>query len=336
MKPAGLTNCELMGRPHVYILGAGASYAAFPKGEKTGRKLPLMNNLVETLQLSGLLERHGVKYHGENFETFYSALYDEPSQASLLAELEAAIGAYFGAMMLPDEPTLYDQLVLSLRNKDVVATFNWDPFLWQACARNSREAGVPCPLFLHGNVAVGYCLKHKQKGPAGGTCTICGCPYQSSRLLFPVSHKNYSADPFISAEWKTLRDALKDGFILTFFGYGAPSSDVEAIDLMKTAWDGPATRQFEEVEIIDIKSESELTKTWRPFIFSHHYTTEVSFQGSISAQHPRRSCEATWDRLMACQFLESTPIPVDKSFDGLYEWLWPLINFERQSERTNP
>jgi hypothetical protein len=51
MKSAGLANDKLMGRPHVYILGAGASYAAFPRGEKTGRKLPLMNNLVEILQL---------------------------------------------------------------------------------------------------------------------------------------------------------------------------------------------------------------------------------------------------------------------------------------------
>lgn len=332
MKPAGLANDKLMGRPHVYILGAGASYAAFPRGEKTGRKLPLMNNLVEILQLSGLLERHGVKYGGENFETLYSELHGNPEKADLLAELEESIRAYFGEMRLSEEPTLYDHLVLSLREKDVVATFNWDPFLWQACARNSQEAGVPCPLFLHGNVAVGYCLEHKQKGPTGGTCTVCGRPYQSSRLLFPVAQKNYSADPFISAEWKTLREALKDGFILTIFGYGAPSSDVEAVDLMKTAWDGPASRQFEEVEIVDIKSVPELTKTWSPFIFSHHYTTGASFYSSISAQHPRRSCEATWGRLMECQFLESTPVPADTTFDGLYEWLWPLFKSERQAE----
>ena len=34
-------------RPHLVILGAGASYAAFPNGDKNGRKLPLMNNIVE-------------------------------------------------------------------------------------------------------------------------------------------------------------------------------------------------------------------------------------------------------------------------------------------------
>jgi hypothetical protein len=31
-------------RSHVVILGAGASYAAFPDGDKNGRKLPLMWN----------------------------------------------------------------------------------------------------------------------------------------------------------------------------------------------------------------------------------------------------------------------------------------------------
>jgi hypothetical protein len=38
-----------MERAHVVILGAGASLAAFPDGDKYGIKLPLMNNLVETL-----------------------------------------------------------------------------------------------------------------------------------------------------------------------------------------------------------------------------------------------------------------------------------------------
>ena len=32
--------------PHVVILGAGASLAAFPDGDKNGRKLPLMNDIV--------------------------------------------------------------------------------------------------------------------------------------------------------------------------------------------------------------------------------------------------------------------------------------------------
>jgi len=39
-------------RPHVVILGAGASLASLPNGDKNGKSLPLMNNFVETLGLS--------------------------------------------------------------------------------------------------------------------------------------------------------------------------------------------------------------------------------------------------------------------------------------------
>ena len=57
--------------PHVVILGIGGSLAAFPNGDKNGRKLPLMYNLVEVLGIGYLFEKHGVKYDGENFEAVY-------------------------------------------------------------------------------------------------------------------------------------------------------------------------------------------------------------------------------------------------------------------------
>jgi len=44
-------------RPHVLILGAGASIAALPNGDKHGRWLPSMDNFVEILDLSGLLSK---------------------------------------------------------------------------------------------------------------------------------------------------------------------------------------------------------------------------------------------------------------------------------------
>ena len=50
-----------MRNPHVVILGAGASYAAFPNGDRNGKKLPLMNNFVETLGIEKLIERSGIK-----------------------------------------------------------------------------------------------------------------------------------------------------------------------------------------------------------------------------------------------------------------------------------
>jgi hypothetical protein len=40
-----------VGKPHVVILGAGASYAAFPNRDRNGRKLLLMNNFIETVNV---------------------------------------------------------------------------------------------------------------------------------------------------------------------------------------------------------------------------------------------------------------------------------------------
>jgi hypothetical protein len=41
-------------RPHVVILGAGASLAAFPNGDRNGRRLPLMKDFVDVVALRGL------------------------------------------------------------------------------------------------------------------------------------------------------------------------------------------------------------------------------------------------------------------------------------------
>jgi len=56
------------GRCHLVILGAGASRAALPNGDKRGRTLPLMNDLVDTLGLRPLLEDHGLHADSGDFE----------------------------------------------------------------------------------------------------------------------------------------------------------------------------------------------------------------------------------------------------------------------------
>ena len=39
------------GRPHIILLGAGASYAAFPNGDRSGNKLPLLRDFVDVIGL---------------------------------------------------------------------------------------------------------------------------------------------------------------------------------------------------------------------------------------------------------------------------------------------
>ena len=329
--PEGELKKISVSRPHVVLLGAGASRAAFPDGDKNGRKLPLMCDLVEILGLEGILEKFGIDYSGRNFEDVYSDLHWQPGQQEARDEIEERIRNYFAAMELPDSPTIYDHLVLSLREKDVIATFNWDPFLFQACVRNCKFAKPPRLIFLHGNVAIGYCAADRVKGPAGTSCGKCGRPYVSSRLLYPVNEKNYTSDPFIRSEWTGLQSALGNAFVLTIFGYSAPQSDVEAIELLRKGWGRPETRELEQVEIIDIKSNDELRERWDAFILEHHYDTEMSFYDSWAARHPRRSCDAVWRQIMDLEFLVDNGIPQSLPVEQQLTWYKQLIDAERDA-----
>jgi hypothetical protein len=46
-----------MTRPHVVILGAGASRAGFPRGDRDGKLLPVMGDLAEIVGLNELLRQ---------------------------------------------------------------------------------------------------------------------------------------------------------------------------------------------------------------------------------------------------------------------------------------
>ena len=308
------------GRPHVVILGAGASYAAFPHGDKNGKKLPLMDGFVETLGIEKLVESSGIKTTSNNFEDIYSQIHEKSELSSLREELEREVYNYFQNMELPDEPTIYDHLVLSLRNKDFIATFNWDPFLVQAIRRNGVRFKLPRPLFLHGNVEVGYCLNGHMMGNNGDVCKKCYEPLTPTKLLYPITEKNYHLNEFISRQWATLEDLLKNAFMVTIFGYGAPDSDVQAVELLKKAWGSPDSREFEEIEIIDVRNEDELRETWSPFIHSHHYRVEDDFYDSWIANHPRRTGEAYLNQFIKAMFIENNPLPKNAGFEELWEW----------------
>ncbi len=317
-----------VGAPHVVILGAGASYAAFPKGDRNGRKLPLMNNFIETLGIEGLVEQSGLAFSSNNFEDIYSAIHSVTELSELRKELEDVVYDHFSEMELPDCPTVYDHLVLSLRNKDFVATFNWDPFLVQAIRRNSEQFKLPRPIFLHGNVAVGFCPNGHMMGNSGGFCNSCGDRFENTPLLYPVAEKGYQDSEFISRQWATLEALLKKAFMVTVFGYGAPVSDTASIDLLKNAWGTSESRSMEELEIIDIRKEEELVDTWSPFIHSHHYRVESSFYDSWIANHPRRTGEAYLNQFYYAKFIENNPLPKDAGFNELWDWYGELQQVE--------
>ena len=225
-------------------------------------------------------------------------------------------------------PPLYDHLVLSLRPKDVVATFNWDPFLWNACQRNRNFSADPKILFLHGSVAIGRCGRCKIVISRDAPVCKCGNKVQEIPILFPVTQKNYNSDPAVYAHWRILQHELKECWAFTIFGYSAPKTDVEAVDLLKVGWGNVKDRNLEEVEIIDIRGEADLRESWDKFIHTHHYTVKNNFYDSWIAQHPRRSCEAIRAQNMDCMFISPFPAPRPASFNDLYKWLLPRVTVE--------
>jgi hypothetical protein len=318
-------------RHHVVILGAGASRAAFPIGDRNGQKLPVIKDFVDVVGLADLLAANDIKPPFDNFEGIYSDIEADNSKTALRRELEKPVYDYFAALKLPDTPTLYDHLILSLRPKDVVATFNWDPFLWNAAARNRHFSEPPDLLFLHGNVAIGHCPACERVFCRSFNCPQCGRTLVASPLLYPVKQKDYQSDPAIACHWRSLASKLKSAWTITFFGYGAPQTDVEAIKLLKNAWGDSEKRFLEETEIIDIRPEDDLIATWNPFIHSHHYGIHESFYDSTIGKHPRRSCEALWERVANARFVEGgIDFPKNMDFDSLYSWLEPIIAAEQK------
>lgn len=266
-----------------------------------------------------------------DFEALYSEIVAR--DPSLASELEKRIFEYFGRLRLPADPTLYDLLALSLTRDDVIATFNWDPLLPRALQRCARIGAMPHGIFLHGCTHLGTCFRHDTP-TLGWRIRPCECgePYQALPLLYPVLQKNYSADRAIQQMWTGLRRGLESAYLWTIFGYSAPRSDIDAIALLKEGWNAKRERVLEEIQIVDIREESELQAQWDEFIHSHHWRYSNSLNDSYIFEYPRRSCQALWSALMDCKPWEEAVWPTDLSWDSLRDWLSPIIEAERDEE----
>lgn len=316
-------------RPHVVLLGAGASRGAFPNGDRSGKRIPLMNDLVDILQLRPLLRQAGKGLGNEsNFETIYSKLASNPHHASITRKIEQKVGNYFSSLQLPHEATLYDCLLLSLRKEDAVFTFNWDPFLFDAYQRNCHVAPLPEIFFLHGNVRIGKCPRHERWGERNGNCPACSARFQDVPLLYPVEKKDYSNSPYIKASWGAARELFKEALVLTIFGYSAPGSDSDAVELLKSAWMARSGREFEHVEIVDIVSESTLAKRWSSFTPTLHLNTRKNFCASWIARWPRRSREAVWFPMTEGSPCQEFPMAPTTNLSELQEQTLEIAKWE--------
>jgi len=310
---------------HVVILGAGASRAAFPKGDASGRKLPLMNELIETLGLTEVIEKQGYIGDTSDFESFYSDISNKRQYIPILPEIQDRVRSYFEPLQIPSEATLYDYLILSLGEKDLIATFNWDPLLLQAYRRSLDLKPLPELAFLHGNVYEGMCEVHKRVGYIGSVCGICEKELKPVQLLYPISRKDYNKNPVIKWHWDKLAYYLDRSYFLTIFGYSAPRTDIEARSMMHKAWSGNKSVELAQIEIIDVKDEKIIHDTWQEFIIRQHYTICESLEDSWLWSHPRQTCEALFDATMQNSPRNPTPFPKTSDLSELHDFVSNLV-----------
>ena len=317
-------------RPHVVLLGAGASVATIPNGDKNGKKISAMKGFIDKLGMKSVISNINLQTTSDNLEDIYMEMYERGDCELQRIRLENAIEKYFCEFKLPDEPTIYDYLLLSLTKKDLVATFNWDSLLVEAYTRCTRiTTNLPQMAFLHGNIAIATCEEDMVLGNPYGTCSQCGKMLKRVPLLYPIKEKNYEANPYISMSWKQLEQYLQNAYRLTIFGYSAPKSDQAAIDMLKMAWGAVADRNLEEIEIIDIRAEGDVVQSWEDFIHTHHYSIFDNFFDSALGKFPRRSCELLFDNTqMNCWMHGDRGFKRGISFDELMLYLKDLLQDE--------
>jgi len=321
-------------RPHVVLLGAGASVAAILNGDKNGKKISAMKGFIEKLGLKSIISDIHLNTTSDNLEDIYMEMYERNDCEVQRRQLEDAIEKYFCEFELPDKSTIYDLLVLSLTKKDLIATFNWDPLLVEAYTRCTKiTTNLPQMAFLHGNVAIATCEEDMVLGHPYGVCSRCGKMLSKVPLLYPIREKNYDANPYISLSWEKLGQYLKRAYRLTVFGYSAPNSDKAAVEMLKKAWGAVADRNLEEIEIVDIRSEEEVAESWNEFIHTHHYSVFNNFFDSSLGKFPRRTCELLFDNTqMNCWIHENKGFKRNMEFSEIESYLEELLEDEKSGK----
>ena len=159
-----------------------------------------MNDLPQVIDISEELYDLSEEERSQNFENLFSFLYKKEGESERIKSIQAKLYDYFQKLQIADTPTIYDFIILSLRAKDMIATFNWDPFLVQAYTRiRSFTTNLPELVFLHGNVAVGFDELTSELRPLSEETSLKLLP---TKLLYPIENKNYSSDKIIESQWK--------------------------------------------------------------------------------------------------------------------------------------
>lgn len=316
--------------PHVVIIGAGASIAAC-RLDKNGKEASLLKNIHNVLGLTDELKEYNFSDEQmEDFEKLFSYINGKPEYKTLKEKLEHDVFEYFNKLQIPDEPTMYDYLILSLTEKDAIISFNWDPFLIQAYKRNRSVGNLPQLIFPHGNAGVGLCYDCKLKGYANCLCPNCFKELEPMPLLFPIGKKDYNSKPIIVNEWNLAKSVLSRAAGITVYGYSAPVTDVEAVDLMKSANNISNMKDIAPFTIINLQKEKEEQKEkWSEFFDVKMSLYCNNLEESILWKYPRVSLETVFDAILQQHpRAESKPFKKFETLQELQEFVKTITEFD--------
>jgi hypothetical protein len=99
---------------------------------------------------------------------------------------------------------------------------------------------------------------------------------------------------------------------------------------MLNVWNKNTVRDFAQLEVIDIKTKTELKRTWRDFIVRENFGSYSNLFQTYMFTHPRRTCDAFAGATMQQRPWKDNPMPQFQTLKQLQEWISPLLQEEEQ------
>ena len=150
-------------------------------------------------------------------------------------------------------------------------------------------------------------------------------------MLYPIEKKNYfDGNSYTASSWKDAEDEFSKAFTITIFGYSAPTSDIEAVEILKKSWLEKSNRKFEHVKVIDTLESETLYERWKAFTPTLHLKPVSSFEESRLWSWPRRSCEALLFPMSQGMPCEAFPLPETDSLNELQNFIKEIARYEEE------
>lgn len=313
---------------HIVILGSGSTVATL-KELNTEVNSYTLENFCEDPFFTQFLESLDIDYKKMNIEEICDYL--NKSDKEKYEELCKLIRQKYEQIKLPKDTCILEKLLLSLTNKDVVISFNWDSLIIQAYNRVQDfipQQELPDLLFPHGNVEAGYtdtkygCLSNPQN--AGFT---------PSPLNMPVDELDYLSNRFIQDQWNKFKRHIYEAQMITFFGYSGPPSDAKDMETFFNIF--VQNRDCARFEVIDKDTDTakQVSQKWSQYILYTEHEPECrgSFYESRMAIEPRQSIRSLdcWNGLTKKEYSFE---PSDSMANIVYKL--NLID-ELKAKRTN-